>query len=376
MSRWEVRTRGGSIEVEGANWLLAVGVALPALGLEAHVLSRLVCDVRPDGVVRIVDPVSRTPLLVRRIEEAARQDGAHAVVPVAVVAAGGPADPIDDLDDAAVAERADVDDVDLSDAPPPPALELPLPAAPTYNPELDEAPEHPTAADTIDPAALDAPEPGHLAPPPPVVPEAGRYSPDVPDTPPADFTDVHLQTLDDLDPLLGDLEPAGPEDPPEDLAEQLFMEGMDVADARSIEEAADKTLSIIQKFVPAESSSVLFASINDTTLRFIAVHGPTADQVRSLRVPLGHGLAGFCFDTGASLIIRNAGADPRHFSGVDEETGYRTDDLLTVPLRDSVGRIHGCIQLLNAPSGFATWHLEATSTLGSTLADFILSQSA
>ncbi len=399
MARWEVRTRGGSVEVEGANWLLALGVALPALGLEADVLARLVCDVQPGGVVRIVDPVSRTPFLVRRMPDEARPGGARAVMPVGIMATGpsGDAAPADAEPvtqgygaDGRTEDRTGDFVADDTDAPPP-SLRMPQPVAATFNPELLDD----DATSTIDPDAIEPITEGASPPPPPPhlsalttmhpsqvdAPDAGRLKPGnsrwsvpVPETPAADFTDEHLATLDDLEPVTDDESVEAPTEPPADLAEQLFMDGMDVADAESIEKAAETTLRILQKFVPAESASVLYAGLNDTELRFLAAQGPTADKVLELTVPLGTGIAGFCFDSGAALIIRNAESDPRHLHHVDEETGYRTQDLLTVPLRDSAGRIHGCIQLLNAPAGFATWHLEVSSTLGSTLADFILSQ--
>ena len=79
MAQWEIRTRQDTVQVEGTNWLLALGAALPNLGLEPAVLSRLVCDVQSNGVVRILDPVLRDaparPSHARRHQHARRAHG-------------------------------------------------------------------------------------------------------------------------------------------------------------------------------------------------------------------------------------------------------------------------------------------------------------
>lgn len=374
MARWEVLTRSGSVEVEGGNWLLAVGVALPALGMEPDVLGRLVCDVQSDGVVRIIDPVSRTPFLIRRLAESSLPSGARAVMPVGVVLTGGPS--VEPEPEPEVTEEVDAatlhDLVELDGEGPPPALDMPSPRAASY------ASQSFGEARTFDPSVLDEPwapssAAASAATAPPTPPS--RHDQSVPETRPAHFTDEHLRTLDDLEPLLDGADPGTEEGPPADLEEILFMRGMDIADAHSVDEAAETALAVLEELIPAESSSVLYAGINDTSLRFIAAHGPSADRLDEVVVPLGHGIAGFCFDNGSALVIRNAAADPRHLHQVDEATGYRTRDLLSVALRDSAGGIHGCLQLLNPQGGrFQAWHIDAASMVGSTLADFIRSR--
>jgi len=343
MARWEVRTRTDTVEVEGANWLLAVGAALPALGLEPSVLSRLLCDVRPNGVVRILDPISRTPLLVRMLPEERNAQGARMVVPVGVVA--GAASPIEVTEELSLDEDTRSTEVDAT-APPPPPLHMSPPA-----------PEP-------------APTPGSAAAPRAAAPERPHeHAPAVPVPPAAEA--FHAEDIASLDHDGQSAPTAPPTAPPADLAEQLFVKGMDIADAPDLDQAAQATLSILRSFVPAQASSVLYASINDTDLRFLAADGPSADDVRGITVPLGTGIAGFCFDTGAGLIIRNAGRDPRHLHDVDERTGFHTGDMLSVALRDHEGGIHGCIQLINPPRGFSDWQFDAATTLASTLADFM-----
>ena len=67
MPRWEVRVRDRTVQSEAPNWLVALGLALAELDLDADPLSRMVCDNRDDGSLRVVDPASGTTYTVRRV---------------------------------------------------------------------------------------------------------------------------------------------------------------------------------------------------------------------------------------------------------------------------------------------------------------------
>jgi adenylate cyclase len=73
--------------------------------------------------------------------------------------------------------------------------------------------------------------------------------------------------------------------------------------------------------------------------------------LRKIRVPLEEGLAGYVARTGETVSVTDAYTDPRFSPRIDEETGYRTRTVLTVPLRDPQGRIGGVVQALNKRHG-------------------------
>ncbi|MFZ5477779.1 MAG: GAF domain-containing protein [Myxococcota bacterium] len=64
MATWIVRAGARSVSVESSNWLGALGLALPSLGLSAGALGRLVCSVRPEGGAEAFDPVAGVRVLV------------------------------------------------------------------------------------------------------------------------------------------------------------------------------------------------------------------------------------------------------------------------------------------------------------------------
>jgi serine/threonine-protein kinase len=78
------------------------------------------------------------------------------------------------------------------------------------------------------------------------------------------------------------------------------------------------------------------------------------DGVGDIRVPLGTGIAGLVALTGETVNLDDAYADVRFNPDVDRRTGYRTRNLLTVPVRSGRGSIIGVFQVLNKRQGAFT----------------------
>jgi signal transduction histidine kinase len=70
-------------------------------------------------------------------------------------------------------------------------------------------------------------------------------------------------------------------------------------------------------------------------------------DVRSIRLKVGHGIAGTVAKTGKPIRIRDAYKDPRFEPEWDLLTGFRTTNMLAVPLKSHAGRTIGVIQVLN-----------------------------
>ena len=80
---------------------------------------------------------------------------------------------------------------------------------------------------------------------------------------------------------------------------------------------------------------------------------------REIRLLNNDGVIGAAFQTGQSIIIDDAYADPRFNPKIDSETGYLTKTVLCVPLRTAKGDIIGIAQSLNKAGGFFTAHDQA-----------------
>lgn len=86
---------------------------------------------------------------------------------------------------------------------------------------------------------------------------------------------------------------------------------------------------------------------------------PVAQGTGEIRIPRGRGIAGHVFDTGETVRLTDAYADPRFNPEIDRQTGFRTRDLFCRPLLDGAGRRLGVIQLINRHEGPMTARDEA-----------------
>ena len=85
---------------------------------------------------------------------------------------------------------------------------------------------------------------------------------------------------------------------------------------------------------------------NELVSRFVL-----GEQVRSIRMKVGHGVAGLVAQTGRPIRIRDVYSDPRFEPQWDMLTGFKTTSMLATPLKNHLGRTIGVIQVLNKKTG-------------------------
>src|SRR5580658_4599130 len=91
----------------------------------------------------------------------------------------------------------------------------------------------------------------------------------------------------------------------------------------------------------------LLDETNDELVSRIA-HGP---DVRSIRLKIGHGIAGHVARTGKPMHVRDAYKDARFSPEWDLVTGYRTRSILAAPMKNHLGKTIGVVQVLNKKRG-------------------------
>jgi adenylate cyclase len=80
---------------------------------------------------------------------------------------------------------------------------------------------------------------------------------------------------------------------------------------------------------------------------------------REIRLLSNDGIIGTAFQTGRSIIVDDAYADPRFNPTIDRETGYVTKTILCAPLCTAKGDVIGVAQALNKVGGLFTEHERA-----------------
>ena len=77
---------------------------------------------------------------------------------------------------------------------------------------------------------------------------------------------------------------------------------------------------------------------------------------REIRISANDGIAGAVYKSGKPVIVADVSVDPRFDPLVDEQTGYTTRHVMSVPLKTAIGEIVGVAECLNKNSGEFTQH--------------------
>jgi transcriptional regulator with GAF, ATPase, and Fis domain len=98
--------------------------------------------------------------------------------------------------------------------------------------------------------------------------------------------------------------------------------------------------------IGARSGALFLIDEAAEQLIFEVALGPKAADVKKLRVPLGHGIAGLVALSGQPMAVADADQDSRQAADIAEQVGYQPQSILCVPLvyRD---RVTGVLELLD-----------------------------
>src|ERR671937_887978 len=124
----------------------------------------------------------------------------------------------------------------------------------------------------------------------------------------------------------------------------------DVAKALTSTLNLDSVLQTIMEkmaeyFRPDTWSLLMVDELTDELYFAIAV-GDASESLKSVRLKMGEGIAGWVAKHGESLIVPDVYTDPRFAKRIDDMTKWKTRSMICVPLR-SKHRTLGVIQLVN-----------------------------
>ncbi len=115
----------------------------------------------------------------------------------------------------------------------------------------------------------------------------------------------------------------------------------------SLHETLKNILNSARKVVEAQGASLfLINKDNPEELIVVAADGTGSDILQGLRVSLGEGVAGYVAREAKSQLVGDAELEPRHYKGVDEQTGMSTRALIAVPLINA-DRVIGVLEVVN-----------------------------
>lgn len=109
-------------------------------------------------------------------------------------------------------------------------------------------------------------------------------------------------------------------------------------------------LKHLQNMLNAEAGTVFSIEPGANELSFWALQGGQEDLLNR-KIPLGKGIVGWVVSKKTPLHVKDVQSDPRFFNAVDQEGGFKTREILCVPLIARGEKLLGALQILNPAAG-------------------------
>ena len=137
------------------------------------------------------------------------------------------------------------------------------------------------------------------------------------------------------------------------LSELLLRVSRNIAGLSNLKEIL---FAIIEETVTEIGADRGTLFLNDPLTGELYSRVAQGELTREIRILNSSGIAGAIFHSGKGEIIHDVQSDERFNSSVDEQTGYRTKNIICAPIRTVRNDIIGVIQILNKKKGRFTKH--------------------
>ena len=133
-----------------------------------------------------------------------------------------------------------------------------------------------------------------------------------------------------------------------------FLRTIELGNQEAIEGLFDEILNAvtekIRDLLHADRATIFLVDQEKQTLRSKITNNEGAKPLM-IEIPAGTGIAGRVAATGETMNIADPYSHPDFNPSVDRDTGYRTESILCMPLRDRAKKVFAVVQLLNREGG-------------------------
>lgn len=135
-----------------------------------------------------------------------------------------------------------------------------------------------------------------------------------------------------------------------------------------INEIRERAIMASMELVNCEAGSLLLYDSESEELYFDVALGERAHKIKTIRLKLGQGIAGWVALHRKPEIINDVQNDPRFFRGADKKSGFITKNMICLPVM-SKDNLLGVLQAINKKDGpFTEYDLELLLALSSQIA--------
>lgn len=120
-----------------------------------------------------------------------------------------------------------------------------------------------------------------------------------------------------------------------------------LASPSDIEEILQQIMYQVSRLLNPKAWSLLLRDECSGELEFRVVISDVAEKLKGVKLPKGHGVAGWVAENGESLIIPDVSCDARFASEFDRALSFKTRSIACVPVK-SHDKVFGVIELINS----------------------------
>ena len=124
--------------------------------------------------------------------------------------------------------------------------------------------------------------------------------------------------------------------------DQIAEFGQKLMTLKEIDHSLELISDEAKKLVNAERCSIFIVDKEDKML-----WTKLSDGIGRIVISLDSGIVGDTYTKKAPQIVNNPYEDSRFLQNIDKKSGYKTQNIITVPIFDSKRDVMGIIQLLN-----------------------------
>lgn len=132
---------------------------------------------------------------------------------------------------------------------------------------------------------------------------------------------------------------------------QLFQVGQIITSEMDIEILFKVIMAETNQIMGTERSTVFLHDAEKEELWSLVATGMKNNEIR---IPADYGVAGWVFQNCQPLTINDAYKDPRFYKEVDKKSGFRTKNMLCIPLKNRSDQCIGTLQAINKKSSAFT----------------------
>ena len=124
--------------------------------------------------------------------------------------------------------------------------------------------------------------------------------------------------------------------------DQIAEFGQKLMTLKNMEHALELISDEAKKLVNADRCSIFIVDKEDKML-----WTKLSDGIGRIVISLDAGIVGDTYTKREAQIVNNPYEDKRFLQNIDKKSGYKTQNMITVPIFDSKRNVMGIIQLLN-----------------------------